>query len=370
MTLDDLALIFTRGVGSRTIVHLIDTFGSAEAVYAASKEELMMRAELRPEIAERIVKREGHPAAYREAEYIMRHKLRAIAATDKEYPEALRETYDRPHVLFVRGDVGALSRRLLSIVGTRDMSPHGQDVCSRFVEQLGERVDNLSVVSGLAYGVDAACHRAALAYNVNTIAVIASSLPSVTPTAHTALANDIVEHGGAIVSELHSQSPQNGALFLARNRIIAGLSMGTVVVESPASGGSLATANIADSYGRMVMAVPGRISDRSSFGTNNLIRSGKARLVLTASDIIDDMGWQGCVKAKEADSPVADPVKGMDTVSRLVYDSIAATTSITLVELLDKTQLSMGELAMVIMSLEIAGLVRKLPGQRYEVVNA
>ena len=368
MTIDDLALIFTRGVGSRTIAHLIDIFGSAEAVYLASKEELIMRAELRPEVADRIAKREGFVLAYREVDYCRRHAIRAIAATDDEYPETLRATSDRPHVLFVRGNVDALSRRLLSMVGTRNMSPGAQDVCNRLIEQLGERVDNLSIVSGLAYGVDAACHRAALAYGVNTIAVVASTLPSVTPTVHTALADSIVESGGAIVSELHSQSPQNGALFLARNRIIAGLSMGTIVVESPASGGSLATADMADSYGRTVMAVPGRISDSASFGTNNLIRSGKARLVLTADDIIEDLGWS-CDKcergAADADCGIVD---GLDPTTRIVYDAVAATTAISLAELLDKTHMSMGELAMVIMNLELLGLVRKLPGQRYELV--
>lgn len=369
MIIDDLALIFTRGLGSRTICHLIDVFGSAEAVYAASEQELVMRAELRPVLAQRIVRREGVSAAHRELDYCNSHGIYAVAATDEEYPEALRETSDRPHVIFVRGDVAALSRRMLSMVGTRHMSPGAQDVCNRLIQQLGESVDNLSIVSGLAYGVDAACHRAALAYNVNTIAVIATSLPSVTPTAHTALANDIVEHGGAIISELHSQSPQNGALFLARNRIIAGLSMGTLVVESPASGGSLATADMADSYGRTVMAVPGRISDSASFGTNNLIRSGKARLVMTASDIIDDMGWPRRDMSSAGSPEAGALIESLDPVARNIYDAIASTTSITLVELLERTKLSMGELSVAIMTLEIEGVIRKLPGQRYEVVN-
>lgn len=370
MTVDDLALLFTRGVGSRTTHHLIELFGSAEAVFAASREELIMRAELRPEIAECIVRREGFASAYREIEFCRKHNICAIAATDDDYPQALRETSDRPHVLFVRGDVGALSRNLLSMVGTRHMSPSGQDVCNNLIRQLGEQVDRLSIVSGLAYGIDAACHRAALTYNVNTIAVVASSLPNVTPTAHTALANDIIEHGGAILSELHSQSPQNGSLFLARNRIIAGLSMGTLVVESPSTGGSLATADMADSYGRLVMAVPGRISDSSSFGTNNLIRSGKARLVLTASDIIDDMGWPHLSNSMSLDDDTSQAINNLNGVERLVYDTIAASTAITTIEMLDKTQLSLGELAMVVMNLEIRGVIRKLPGQRYEAVNA
>lgn len=368
MVVEDLILTFTRGVGSRTIAHLIELYGSAERVFAASKDELVEHAELRPDIAERIVRKEGLDAACREIDYCRRMRLSMIAATDEDYPLPLREICDRPHVLFVRGNVAALSQRLISMVGTRNMSPSGRDVCNRMVQQLGERVDNLCVVSGLAFGIDGACHRAALTYGVNTVAVIASSLPSVTPTAHTALANDIVEHGGAIVSELNSQSPQNGSHFLARNRIIAGLSMGTLVVESPAQGGSLATANMADSYGRVVMAIPGRITDVDSFGTNNLIRSGKARLVLTASDIIEDMGWN-VTPPDNMVSVIEDAqVASLGHDEHLIYDAISQSTTITIADILSKTNLSMGAFAMAVMTLELQGLVRKLPGQRYEKV--
>lgn len=360
-------LIFTRGVGCRTIAHLIELYGSAEAIYETSKDELIENAELRSDIAERIVRRDGLDAARREIEYCRRHQLRMVAATDEEYPEPLRAIPDRPHVLFVRGNVDALSQRLISMVGTRDMSPSGNDACYKMVRHLGERVDDLCVVSGLAYGIDGACHRAALTYGVNTVAVIASTLPSVTPAAHSELANDIVKHGGAIISEMTSQSPQNGSHFLARNRIIAGLSMGTLVVESPATGGSLATANMADSYGRVVMAIPGRITDVGSFGTNNLIRSGKARLVLTASDVIEDMDWNSTPEPS-AEIPVDALIAELSPEERLIYDAISQSTTITIVDILDKTNLSMGTLAMATMSLELKGLVRKLPGQRYEKI--
>lgn len=369
MTIEDLALIFVRGVGPRTITHLVDLYGSAEQIFAASKADLIERGGLRQEIAERIVRRDGFTEAYREVDYCRKHRISLLAATDREYPELLREVSDRPHVLFVRGNVGALSQRMLSMVGTRDMSPAGQDVCNRLIQQLGERVDDLCIVSGLAYGVDAACHRAALAYGVNTVAVIASALPSVTPSVHSALANDIVEHGGAIVTELHSQSPQNGTLFLARNRIIAALSAGTLVVESPASGGSLATADMADGYHRVVMAIPGRITDGASFGTNNLIRSGKARLVLTASDIIDDIGWQIEDRDVAKMTSGTDALESLQPAERLAYSVIEKRVTVSLVEILEETGLSMGDLSMAIMTLELQGLIRKLPAQRYELTQ-
>ena len=365
MVIEDLALLFVRGLGSRGIVHLIDHFGNAEAIYSAPLHTLINEAGLRKDVAERIVAGEGIPEAEAEAKYCRKHGIIALAATDEDYPLLLRETSDRPHVLFVKGSVNALHLRTLSMVGTRNASPSGIHVSDKLIADLATRVPDLCIVSGLAYGIDSSCHRSALTHNAHTVAVVAETLPNISPAPNRNLADDILRHGGAIVSELHSQSKQNGQLFIARNRIIAALSMGTIVVESPASGGSLATADIADSYGRTVMAVPGRITDTNSFGSNNLIRTGKARMVLTASDIIDDMGWESS-QHTTADSDgdlaydnVSDSertiLKALDSATTLDWDGLIATTG-----------LSMGELAMTLMDLELKGAIRRLPNKRYE----
>ena len=322
MTIEDFALLFTRGIGSRGAAHLIDYFGSAEALFGASRAELIEGAGLRSELAERILAREGMSLAEREIKYCRKHNIRALAATDEEYPSLLRDTPDRPHVLFVCGDVAALRGSMLSVVGTRAMTPHGQHITTSLVGDLATMVDDLVVVSGLAYGVDAAAHRAALAHGVRTVAVVANALPDVTPAAHRSLADDILRNGGAIVSELHSATRQNGTLFLARNRIIAALSAATLVAESPASGGSLATADIADSYHRVVLALPGRASDSASFGSNNLIRTGKARLVLTAADVLEDVGWQCSVPTQSCTE--SETLQLTDAQSR-IYDIISST---------------------------------------------
>lgn len=368
MVLEDLALLFIRGLGSRGATHLVDYFGSAEAVYGASWHSLCEGAGLREAIAEQIIAKEGFREAEREIAYCRKHDIRAIAATDDDYPEPLRETSDRPHVLFVRGDVEALRGNMLSMVGTRDMSPSGLHVTNILVEGLAESVDNLSIVSGLAYGVDAACHRAALANGVRTVAVIAGVLPEVSPVSHFALAEDILRNGGALVSELHSATKQRGIHYLARNRIIAGMTMGTLVVESPSSGGSLATADMADSYGRTVMAVPGRITDTTSFGTNNLIRTGKARMVLTANDIIEDMGWVVKPKGEDQVVDVDDAVESLSPPQRAVLEAFNSAATLDWPGLMGATGLTMGELSMVIMDLELMGLIRSLPGKRYERV--
>ncbi len=368
MTIDDLALIFVRGLGARGAAHLMEHYGSAEAVYDASRSDLVEGAGLREDIAEGIIHREGLNQALKEVEYCRKHGISMIAATDPEYPLLLKHIPDRPHVLFVKGNIDVLRKPTLSMVGTREMTPSGQYAANKLIEGLAAEMDEFTLVSGIAYGVDAACHRAALAHSVPSVAVLANALPEINPAPHRQLAEDILRNGGALVSELSSQSRQNGKLFIARNRIIAGLSMGVVVVESSASGGSIATANIADSYNRVVMAVPGRISDSASFGTNNLIRSGVARLVLTARDIILDMDWEShcrsLTKGLDQD-PLFTDLAPEELTVMAVFDMEAKPD---MSKLLSATRLTIGELMMVLMNLEIKGLIRTLPGQRYEKI--
>lgn len=366
MTIEDIALLYVQGLGARGAVHLIDHYGSAEAVYSASVGSLVADMGLRKDIAEGIVNGEGLSMAKREVDYCRRHGICMVAATDKEYPAPLGETVDRPHVLFVKGDIEVLSAPALSMVGTREMSPSGQHITNRLIEDLASEVDNFTIVTGIAYGIDAACHRAAITHKVPSVAVLANALPDINPAPHRQLAEDILKNGGALVSELTSQSRQNGKHFIARNRIIAGLSMGVVVVESQASGGSLSTAALADGYGRVVMAVPGRITDATSFGTNNLIRSGMARLILTAQDIISDMDWERyCIKTKDP-IEVDDTVCALDSNESLVFEQFNNAEQLDIQNLISATGLTIGQLMMILMSLELKGVIRTLPGQRYE----
>lgn len=366
MVIEDLALLFVRGLGSRGVVHLVDHFGDAEAIYAASLAELIQGAGLRKDVAERIVAREGMREAEGEIKYCQKHGIIALAATDEEYPMLLRETSDRPHVLFVKGNVEALHMSTLSVVGTREATPSGLYITDKLIHDLAEQVPDLCVVSGLAYGIDSASHRAALAHKATTVAVVAEVLPNISPAPNQRIADEILSTGGAIVSELHSQTKQNGQLFIARNRIIAGLSLGTLVVESPASGGSLATADIADSYGRTLMAIPGRVTDSSSFGTNNLIRAGKARMVLTARDIIEDIGWKAAPTKELPKNNQQEVVEGLTFAEKSVYDAFNKASTLDWAALIAATGLTMGELAMVLMDLELKGLIRALPGKHYE----
>ncbi len=364
MTLEDIALQLTAGIGPKGAVHLLERFGDARAVFAASAEELRVRAKLRDEAVREIVGRRAFAAAEREMVYCRRNGLTVIASTDPEYPPPLREIPDYPHVLYMQGEVAALAGRCLSVVGTREATPYGQVMCNRLVEGLAERVPGLVIVSGLAFGIDTAAHRAALAAGVPTVAVLANALPGVTPAQHRAVARDILDHGGALLTELHSQSKQRGDFYVPRNRIIAGLSAGCLVVESAAKGGSLITAHYADGYNRTVMAVPGRVTDFTSAGTNHLIRNRKAQMVLSAEDIVREMMWDfGVDPATLKPAPEEEPRLTRDEAGLL--GCFRTSDPLSMEELGALTGLDAGALSMLLVSLELAGAVRQLPGNRY-----
>ena len=223
MEIEDIALAFTPGLGVKGCVHLLETFGSARGIFTATAEELTGKAELRPDIARSILARDGFGAAEKEMAHCRRHGITPVASTDENYPPLLREIPDYPHVIYVQGDPTALCGTMISMVGTRGRTSYGERMCRELVAGLAERVHGLCVVSGLAFGIDGDCHRAALACGAATVAVLANALPGVTPSAHASLAREILASGGALVTELHSRTRQNGSFFLARNRIIAAL---------------------------------------------------------------------------------------------------------------------------------------------------
>lgn len=364
MRIEDIALTMTPSLGTKGVVHLLNVFGDARSVFAASAEELAVRAELRPDIVRNIVSRTGWRSAEREIEYCRKHGITPIASTDTEYPFLLRETDDYPHILYVRGDVGALARKTVTFVGTRRMTSYGERMCTSLVAGLAELVPNVCIVSGLAFGIDGAAHRAALASGVVTVGVVANALPEVTPAQHTDLARDIVEHGGAIISELPSCTKQNGSYYIARNRIMAGLGCGTVIVESYAGGGSLTTVNFADGYGRTVMAVAGRATDKASEGTNHLIRNRKAQLILSADDIVSELMWELDIPASREPEDALTANLSPDEAGLL--GCFRTSDPVSADELAELSGLTAKELAALLVSLELEGVVRQLPGNRYE----
>ena len=366
MNIDDVALTLQQGLGTKGVVWLLSVFGSAEAVFRASEPELTEGAGLRAELARALLKKNFHSQAEKEIKYMERNSLSGVSSTDPEYPALLRECPDYPHVLYVRGDVRALRGRMLSMVGTRTATPYGQRMCDVLVGRMSELDRNLCIVSGLAYGVDGDCHRAALRYGLKTVAVIANPLPDITPSQHRALAEDIIASGGAIVSELHSQTKQNGSYFIPRNRIIAGIGEGTVVVESPSSGGSLSTAELAESYDRTVMAVPGRAGDRCSEGPNLLIKRRRAAMVTSGDDVFHEMGWDIVVPGRVPVGAAQMPL--LSAAEKRVMECFGEGETVDVDTLALRSGTAVGELTGILLSLEIGGVVRPLPGKIYEKI--
>ena len=365
----DIALTLTPGIGPKGAVHLLDVFGSAEAVFSASADELIEKARLRPELARAILQKKAFADAEREVKHCRKHGIEIIASTDAQYPALLRETADYPHVLYVLGSPEALGKTTLTMVGTRRMTPYGQQMADRLIGELADRVADTVIVSGLAFGIDTACHRAALAFGMPTVGIIASALPGITPAQHTAVARDMIEHGGAVVSELHSQTRQNGNFYHSRNRLLAGISGVAFAMRGQfaAVGAALALlvhGQLADGYNRMLMAVPGRATDFASAGTNLLIRTQRAQMVCTGEDIVREMMWDQNRPGDLIDRPTAAPA-ALTRDEEGLLGCFRTDDPISAEELCELSGLGFGELSALLLGLEMAGAVRQLPGNRY-----
>src|SRR5215211_899876 len=283
-----IALNMTPGVGPRAAARLLERFGSAEGIFGALRSELE-RLRLRPETVESITLRDRMGAAAVELERVRALEgAEVLALDDGAYPALLREIPDPPVTLYVRGEWRAcLESPCVAVVGSRRCSTYGQNVASMLARELASR--GVTIISGLARGIDAAAHRGALEAGGRTVAVMGTGLDQVYPRDHRKLAQEILAGGGALVSEFPLETPPAPQNFPYRNRVISGLSLGVLVVEAAENSGSLITARLALEQGREVWAVPGNITSRNSFGTNYLIKGAGAKLVQQWQDICEEL---------------------------------------------------------------------------------
>jgi DNA processing protein len=288
-----IALSAIPGIGPQRMRKLIDLFGSAQAVWQTTDEQLQ-KAGCSDALRE-ILMRERATIHPRELWETYQGDWTILTLRDERYPKALKEITDPPLLLMVQGSLGAFEKPMLAVVGTRRPSRYGLEAVEQLVPPLCRA--GLTIVSGLAYGIDAAAHRETLKAKGTTIAVLGAGLNHVNPVEHRPLAREILESGGAIVSEYPPDTKPDTFRFPERNRIIAGLSQATLVVEAPERSGALITASCALDAGREVFAVPGEISHPRSAGTNALIHDG-ATLVRSAEDILNGLSI-GVKKAEE-----------------------------------------------------------------------
>ena len=287
MIRDWVELNMTPGIGPRAAAKLLERFGSAEAVYKATRAELE-QLRLPPEAVDTIIARDLLPRAEAEINAVKKLGGDILLLDDGVYPSSLREIYDPPIVLYVKGAWSdCLDRPCIGVVGSRRCSTYGQNAAMMLARDLAQR--GVTVVSGFARGIDAAAHRGALEAGGRTVAVLGTGIDEVYPRDHKKLAAEILDRGGALVSQFPLGTPPVSENFPYRNRIISGLSLGVVVVEAAENSGSLITARLAMEQNREVFAVPGNITSRNSFGTNYLIKGAGAKLVQQWQDIATEL---------------------------------------------------------------------------------
>ena len=300
----------------------------------------------------------------------MSHPLRVWTPDDADYPYRLQSCPDKPNPLYVRGNVPPAGGHVVAIVGTRKPTERGKELTETFVRELHERLDDLIIVSGGAYGIDIAAHRAALKYGVPTIMVLAHGLDRIYPSQHRPEAEASMENGG-VVSEYEVGTEPFAANFLQRNRIIAGMADAVVIVESREKGGSLCTAQRAFEYDRALFAFPGRPNDLSARGCNELIRKGYAQLIDGAEDLIRTMGWK--TKQEKAGGIQTSLIGRMDDLTpaqqTLLTQLDAAEEGLHINVLVQQSGMEYGEVSSELTMLELQGLVRSLPGGIYRFVR-
>lgn len=362
--LHQIALTCIPQVGSVTARNLVSYCGGAEAVFQTSKKDLLKIPGIGPVIAENVVSAEPLRRAEEELEWLERHDVEAIFYTDERFPVRLKQNLDAPVMLYFNGSDPALlsAKRMLAIVGTRKATEHGRRICEEICEEL--KPFDVVVVSGLAFGIDVAAHRACNLAGVPNIGVLGHGLARIYPAEHQSVAEKMIENGG-LLSEFPHFEPPDREHFPMRNRIIAGMTDGLLVVESQRNGGSMISANLAFEYSREVFAVPGRVKDSRSAGCNHLIKSEKARLVESAADIAYILGWD---ENGSGGGRQMQLFLDLSPDEEIVVAAVREQPEIQIDNLAFQVKLHPGVLANVLLGLEFKGVLKTLPGKRYLVV--
>jgi DNA processing protein len=360
--LDLLRLTMVPGVGPKTARTLLERFGSAGKVLGASESSLRDVPGVGPRLAGLVARARREVDAQAELDRCRKSGVRIVAQGDDDYPQALRDIPDPPALLYVRGTIEPADELAIALVGSRKSTPYGERIAGRLASSLA-RV-GLTVVSGLARGVDAAAHRGALSVGGRTIAVLANGLGEVYPPEHDELAREVAASGALISESPMGQSPLAG-LFPQRNRIISGLSLGVVVVEATPKSGSLSTARHAVDQNREVYAVPGPVDSLASRGCHALIRDG-AKLVETVDDILEELGpLVREVKAKAEEPAIRHPAElSLSDQERTILGKLDD-QGVAIDALIVSTGLTASQVMATLSVLELRRLVRRLPGPRF-----
>jgi len=358
-----LALLKIDGVGDIVAKKLINHCGSAENIFNTKVSQLKAIDGIGEVLIKNLKDKSAFEKAEQELKFIENEKIKVLYYQNENYPEKLQHCIDGPVLLFAAGNLNFENRKIVSIVGTRQITSYGTEFCKKLLENLA--VFNPIIVSGFAYGVDIVAHQAAMDNNLQTIGVLAHGLNQIYPKTHKKYVAKMEENGG-FLTEFWSNSNPDKENFVRRNRIVAGMSEATIVIESAEKGGSLITANLANDYSRDVFAVPGRITDKYSQGCNDLIKTQRANLLTSAADLVYCLNW-------ELETKVAKPVQkqlfvSLDNDEQKIYDYLQKNGK----QLLDVIALNCDfpifRISTLLLNMELKGVIRPLPGKLFEAV--
>ena len=357
-----LALQKVEGVGDVLAKKLIAHCGSAEEVFKTPKNKLASITSISSIIIKNLADKSVFEKAEKELQYIQNHQIQTMYFQDDNYPMRLKHCYDGPVLLFGAGNIDLENPRIISIVGTRQITSHGTEFCRKLISDLAPL--NPIIVSGFAYGVDIVAHQAAMDMGLQTIAVVAHGMSQIYPAVHKKYVRRIEENGG-FLTEFWSGGNPDKENFVRRNRIVAGMSEATIVIESAERGGSLITANLANDYNRDVFAVPGRTSDKFSQGCNNLIKTQKANLLTSAADVMYILNWELENRKKVIQKQLFIT---LEPDEQIVLDYLMAKGKSDMDTIAINCHLPIYKLSSLLLNLELKGVTRPLPGKMFEAI--
>jgi len=358
-----LALLQVEGVGDIMAKKLLTAFGSATAVFQAKSNQLRAIEGIGEVLVRKLKDKTIFEKAAAEVQFIEQEGIRVLYFANEDYPERLKHCIDGPVLLFGSGNFDFRNRKLISIVGTRQVTAYGTEFCKKLLEELA--LFNPIIVSGFAYGVDIVAHQTALEQQLQTVGVLAHGLNQIYPKSHKKYVGKMEQNGG-FLTEFWSNSNPDKENFVKRNRIVAGMSEATIVIESAEKGGSLITANLANDYNRDVFAVPGRTTDKYSQGCNELIKTQRAQLITSAADLIYCLSWQ--LESEKTKTIQKQLFVSLDLEEQKIYDYLQQNGK----QLIDIVALECDfpifKISSILLNMELKGVIRPLPGKIFEAV--
>lgn len=337
----------------------------AEEVFHAKKHFLEKIEGIGPVRASSIKKFNGFTRAEEEMRFVEKYKIKTLFLSDDNYPKRLLNCYDSPTLLYYKGSADLNTPKIVSIIGTRGHTDYAKQVTDKLVKDLGPH--QVTVISGLAFGVDAIAHKAAVKNGLATVGVLAHGLDQVYPAEHTGLAKEMIKHDGGLLTEFRNKTKPDKHNFPSRNRIVAGMSDATIVIETGLKGGSMITAELANGYNKDVFAIPGKISDTKSAGCNYLIRSSRAQLLTSAAELLEIMGWQEKTSLKTSRKSQRALFIELTPDEKIIVDILQDKGTVHIDEINLRSGLSSGAVAAAMLNLELQNVIVSLPGKLYRL---